>query len=105
MVKNYQEKQMINSNKTITLDNEILNDFIDVVQTLILEVNTDDLENSECVGTARYIIKLIRREQTREQEKSVNTTEIKLPTIQNFPEKSIEIIDWIENHKKLGGSR
>lgn len=92
---------MINSNKTITLDNEILNDFIDIVQTLMQEVCMDDLENSECVGTARYIIKLIRRE----QEKAASTTEIKLPTIQNFPEKSIEIIDWIENHKKLGGSR
>lgn len=94
---------MINSNKTITLDNEILNDFIDIVQTLMQEVCVDDLENSECVGTARYIIKLIRREQTKEEEKL--TTEIKLPTIQNFPEKSVEIIDWIENHKKLGGSR
>lgn len=90
---------MISSNKTITLDNEILNDFIDVVQTLMQEVCVDDLENAECVGAARYIIKLIRREQEK------LTTEIKLPTIQNFPDKSIEIIDWIENHKKLGGSR
>ena len=90
---------MINSNNTITLDNEILNDFVDVVQTLMLEVNTDDLENFECVGTARYIITLIRRE----QEKQSPT--IELPTIRNYPEKSTEIIEWLENHKKLGGSR
>lgn len=96
---------MINSNKTITLDNEILNDFIDIVQTLMQEVCVDDLENSECVGAARYIIKLIRREQTSEQEKL--TTEIKLPTIQNCGVDAIDVKNWINSHKKsnrLGGS-